>query len=128
MMFSYGTMIAFIATLDPILKSMGYADSNQTTAISILFAMLIGTLATPIFSSIIKKTKKYKLVTCLSKFLFIPDIIGCYVFLGVLYYVYTLRIENDAIIAVFAGLAGFFLIPNVSLYLAYSAEATFPIG
>ncbi len=114
-------MIAFIATLDPILKSMGYADSNQTTAISILFAMLIGTLATPVFSSIIKKTKKYKLVTCLSIFLFNSDIIGCYVFLGVLYYVYTLRIENDAIIAVFAGLAGFFLIPNVSLYLAYSA-------
>jgi len=29
---------------------------------------------------------------------------------------------------VFAGLAGFFLIPNVSLYLAYSAESAFPIG
>lgn len=69
-MLSYGTMIAFIATLDPILKSMNYTDSNQTTAITILFAMLIGTLATPIFSTIIKKTKKYKLVTCLSIFFF----------------------------------------------------------
>jgi MFS-type transporter involved in bile tolerance (Atg22 family) len=67
-MFSYGTMIAFIATLDPILKSMNYEDSNQTTAITILCAMLIGILATPIFSIIIKKTKKYKLVTSLSKY------------------------------------------------------------
>lgn len=66
MMFSYGTMIAFIATLDPILKGMNYADSNQTTAITILFAMLIGTFATPVFSTLIKRTKKYKLITCLS--------------------------------------------------------------
>lgn len=36
--------------------------------------------------------------------------------------------QSDAVVAVFAGLAGFFLIPNVSLYLAYSAEVTFPIG
>lgn len=43
-------------------------------------------------------------------------------------YIYTLGVDNEAIIAVFAGLAGFFLIPNVSLYLAYSAEVTFPIG
>lgn len=43
-------------------------------------------------------------------------------------YIYTLRVENNTIIAIFAGLAGFFLIPNVSLYLAYSAEVTFPIG
>jgi len=121
MMFSYGTMIAFIATLDPILKSMNYEDSNQTTAVTILFAMLVGIFATPIFSTIIKRTKKYKLVTCL-------NIIGCYVFLGVMIYIYTLRVENDTIIAIFAGLAGFFLIPNVSLYLAYSAEVTFPIG
>lgn len=69
MMFSYGTMIAFIATLDPILKSMNYEDSNQTTAVTILFAMLVGIFATPVFSTIIKRTKKYKLVTCLSKFL-----------------------------------------------------------
>jgi hypothetical protein len=32
------------------------------------------------------------------------------------------------VIGILAGLAGFFLIPNVSLYLAYSAEVTFPIG
>lgn len=128
MMFSYGTMIAFIATLDPILKSMNYEDSNQTTAITILFAMLIGTLATPIFSNIIKNTKKYKLVTCLSKYFDKLDIIGCFVFLGAIIYVYTLRVESDTVIAIFAGLAGFFLIPNVSLYLAYSAEVTFPIG
>jgi len=70
-MFSYGTVIAFIATLDPILKSMGYADSNQTTAITILFAMLVGTLASPVFSSLIKRTKKYKLITCLSNILLI---------------------------------------------------------
>lgn len=70
MMFSYGTMIAFIATLDPILKSMNYEDSNQTTAVTILFAMLVGIFSTPIFSTIIKKTKKYKLVTSLSKFFF----------------------------------------------------------
>lgn len=43
-------------------------------------------------------------------------------------YIYTLRVQSDVIVAVFAGLAGFFLIPNVSLYLAYSAEVTFPIG
>lgn len=70
MMFSYGTQIAFIATLDQILKSLGYKDSNQTTAFTILFAMLIGTLATPVFSNIIKKTKKYKLVTILSNLFF----------------------------------------------------------
>lgn len=128
MMFSYGTMIAFIATLDPILKCLDYEDSNQTTAITILFAMLIGTLATPIFSLLIKKSKKYKLITCLSNYAFMLDIVGCYVFLGVIIYIYTIRVENDAIIAVFAGLAGFFLIPNVSLYLAYSAEVTFPLG
>jgi len=68
MMFSYGTVIAFIATLDPILKSMHYEDSNQMTSITILFAMIIGIFATPIFSNIIKRTKKYKLVTCLSNF------------------------------------------------------------
>jgi hypothetical protein len=32
------------------------------------------------------------------------------------------------LIAAFAGIAGFFLIPNVSLYIAYSAEVAFPIG
>ncbi len=128
MMFSYGTIIAFIATLDPILKSLNYKDSNQITALTILFSMLIGIVATPIFSTIIKKTKKYKLVTSLSIFSFILDIIGCFVFLGVMIYIYTLRVQSEAIIAVFAGLAGFFLIPNVSLYLAYSAEVTFPIG
>lgn len=66
MMFSYGTIIAFIATLDPILKSLKYSDSNQITALTILFSMLIGTLATPVFSTLIKNTKKYKLVTSLS--------------------------------------------------------------
>lgn len=128
MMFSYGTIIAFIATLDPILKSMHYEDSNQITALTILFAMLVGILATPVFSGIIKRTKKYKLVTCLSNFSFKVDIIGCYVFMGVMVYIYTLRVDNEVIIAIFAGLAGFFLIPNVSLYLAYSAEVSFPIG
>ena len=92
MMFSYGTIIAFIATLDPILKSMHYDDPNQMTAVTILFAMLIGIVATPIFSNIIKRTKKYKLVTCLSKFYFYTDIIGCYVFLGIMIYIYTRRI------------------------------------
>jgi len=48
--------------------------------------------------------------------------------LGIVVYIYTLRVQSDAVVAVFAGLAGFFLIPNVSLYLAYSAEVTFPIG
>lgn len=71
MMFSYGTIIAFIATLDPILKSMHYDDPNQMTAVTILFAMLIGIVATPVFSNIIKRTKKYKLVTSLSRFLFL---------------------------------------------------------
>lgn len=91
-MFSYGSIIAFIATLDPILKSMHYEDSNQITAITILFAMLVGIVATPIFSTVIKRTKKYKLVTCLSKNWSKSDIIGCYVFLGVMIYIYTLRI------------------------------------
>lgn len=67
MMVSYGTQIAFIATLDQILKGLGYSDSNETTALTILCAMLIGIVATPVFSTIIKKTKKYKLVTILSK-------------------------------------------------------------
>ena len=48
--------------------------------------------------------------------------------MGVIIYLYTLQVENQAIIAVFAGLAGFFLTPNVALYLAYSAEVSFPIG
>ena len=43
-------------------------------------------------------------------------------------YAYTLRVKSDVVIGILAGLAGFFLIPNVSLYLAYSAEVTFPIG
>lgn len=43
-------------------------------------------------------------------------------------YIYTLRVETEWIISIFSGLAGFFLIPNVSLYLAYSAEVSFPIG
>ncbi len=92
MMFSYGSVIAFIATLDPILNSMHYEDPNQITAITILFAMLIGIVGTPIFSTIIKRTKKYKLVTCLSKYLFKVDIVGCYVFMGVMIYIYTLRV------------------------------------
>jgi len=41
--------------------------------------------------------------------------------MGVIIYIYTLKVESQAIVAVFAGLAGFFLIPNVSLYLAYAA-------
>lgn len=45
-----------------------------------------------------------------------------------MFYIYTLRIEDEVIISVLAGLAGFFLIPNVSLYLAYSAEVSFPVG
>ena len=48
--------------------------------------------------------------------------------MGVMIYIYTIKVENQAIIAVFASLAGFFLIPNVALYLAYSAEVSFPIG
>ena len=92
MMFSYGSIIAFIATLDPILRSMHYEDSNQITAVTILFAMLVGIFATPIFSTIIKKTKKYKLVTCLSKHFLKSDIIGCYVFMGVMVYIYTLKV------------------------------------
>jgi hypothetical protein len=75
MMFSYGAIIAFIATLDPILKSMHYEDSNQITAITILFAMLAGILATPIFSTIIRRTKKYKLVTSLSKIFIIQTLL-----------------------------------------------------
>ncbi len=71
MMVSYGTQIAFIATLDQILRGLGYKDSNETTALTILCAMLIGIVATPVFSTIIKKTKKYKLVTILSKKLII---------------------------------------------------------
>lgn len=69
-MFSYGTVIAFIATLDPILKSLHFEDSNQMTGVTILSAMIVGILATPIFSGLIKKTKKYKLITCLSTYLF----------------------------------------------------------
>ncbi len=69
-MFSYGTVIAFIATLDPILKSLHFEDSNQITGVTILSSMIVGILATPIFSRLIKKTKKYKLITCLSKYLF----------------------------------------------------------
>jgi hypothetical protein len=68
MTFSYGTMIAFMANLDQMLKSLGYKDSNETTANSILFAMLVGILATPVFSLFLKKTRKYKLITEISKF------------------------------------------------------------
>lgn len=91
--------------------------------------MLVGILATPVFSAFLKKTRKYKIITAISNFYLInADILGCYVFFGLLIYVYAEGIDNFATIAVCAGLAGFFLIPNVSLYIAYSAETAFPIG
>lgn len=66
MTFSYGTQIAFISTLDQILKSLRYEDPGQTTSYTLLFAMLVGILANPIYSTFIKKTLKYKLITSLS--------------------------------------------------------------
>jgi hypothetical protein len=67
MTFSYGSTIAFLANLDQILNSLNYKDSNEVTAQSILFAMLIGIVGTPIFSIALKKTGKYKLISLISK-------------------------------------------------------------
>jgi hypothetical protein len=61
-------------------------------------------------------------------FIYFVDVLGCYVFMGVLIYVYAEGFDNYWLIATLAGLAGVFLIPNVSLYIAYSAETAFPIG
>jgi hypothetical protein len=89
MMFSYGTQIAFISTLDQILKSLRYDDPGQTTSETLLFAMLVGIIANPIFSTFIKKTLKYKLITSLSIFFIILDLLGSYLSLGLLIYVYA---------------------------------------
>lgn len=75
MMFSYGTMIAFIANLDQMLKSLNYKDSNEITANTVLYAMLLGMVATPFFSILLKKTRKYKYITFGSKFFIILSII-----------------------------------------------------
>ena len=71
MTLSYGMTIAFLANLDQLLHSLGYEDSNEVTAQSILFAMVTGIVGTPIFSIMIRKTKKYKMTSCLSKSSFI---------------------------------------------------------
>ena len=48
--------------------------------------------------------------------------------MGLIIYLYTIGVDNYWAIAGAAGLAGVFLIPNVSLYIAYAAETAFPIG
>jgi len=65
-MFGYGCQIAFISTLDQMLKSLRYIDPGQITSYTLLSAMLVGILANPIFSTLIKKTLKYKLITSIS--------------------------------------------------------------
>lgn len=41
---------------------------------------------------------------------------------------YTEKVDSYVVVALISGLVGFFLIPNVSLYIAYAAEVAFPIG
>lgn len=48
--------------------------------------------------------------------------------MGMLIWVYAEGYESYWIIALVAGFTGFFMIPNLSLYVAYSAETAFPIG
>lgn len=51
--------------------------------------MLVGILANPIYSTFIKKTLKYKLITSISKPFFIIDLLGSYISLGLLIYIFA---------------------------------------
>lgn len=67
MALSYGTQIAFMSNLDQLLNTLNYDDPGKITSYTLLFAMLVGILANPIFSIWLKKTAKYKLITTVSK-------------------------------------------------------------
>lgn len=60
MSFSYGTMIAVLATLDQTLSSLGYNEPGRITSLVILPAMLVGIISTVIISVILKKARAYK--------------------------------------------------------------------
>lgn len=69
MSFNYGVLTALIMVLDQMLAGFGYEDSGKNTSIVIASAMLVGILSNPIFSYLLKKTKAYRAVLALSKFI-----------------------------------------------------------
>eukprot|EP00919_Chromeraceae_sp_WS-2016_P052298 GHVR01124109.1.p1 GENE.GHVR01124109.1~~GHVR01124109.1.p1 ORF type:complete len:118 (+),score=0.33 GHVR01124109.1:2798-3151(+) len=114
MTFCYGTQSALIINMDQTLATLHYEKPGQTTSFIIISAMGMGIISTPLFSTLLKKTLKYKMITILCT-------IGCFVSVSL---IETLFInENDNLILVIAAgsFAGFFLIPSTALLLAYGS-------
>lgn len=65
MTFSYGTLISYLANLDPVLKEIGYTNPGKATVQIIIAAMVSGILASFFFISRIKKTLQYKAILTL---------------------------------------------------------------
>jgi hypothetical protein len=59
-------LTAVISTVDQAIKGFGYKNSSSVTSNTILSAMLTGVIGTFVFSSILKKTNAYKLITSIS--------------------------------------------------------------
>lgn len=69
MTFNYGTLTSLIMILDQLLAGLGYAKSGEVTSVTIASAMLVGILSNPLFSILLRRTKAYRAVSALSKYI-----------------------------------------------------------
>lgn len=66
-----GVITAFLSIIDKSIKILGYKEPGKVIMNIVLVALIAGIIGTFAYSTAVKKTKKYKLFSMISKFRFI---------------------------------------------------------
>jgi hypothetical protein len=61
--FNNGTLNSILAILDQAIKGLGYANSSAIVSKVVLSVLVVGVIANPLFSILLKKTNAYRLIT-----------------------------------------------------------------
>jgi hypothetical protein len=71
MSLTFGTVVAYLSIIDKGLVGLGYQQPTKIIMIIVIAFTIAGLLGNLCFSALVKRTKKYKLISIISKSIFI---------------------------------------------------------